>query len=191
MQCTKGQGAEIWGGMGFAVNGYINFNGNNVLRLKSYAPEAGKVVKVKLETSAGNVDGLTYEFDMVTTVANQWEILTYDFSAAPDLDYVSTIVFYDFGNQDSGVYHFDDLEVGIGEYIQSIEDFEDEVPETFSFGGVTSIEVISNPDPSVENTTTNVLQFVKDNGAEIWGVGLAVDVINFNGAAQPPEIICT
>ena len=76
MQCTKDLGAEVWGGMGFAVDGFINFNGNNVLRLKSYAPEAGKVVKVKLETSAGNVAGLTYEFDMVTTVANQWEILS-------------------------------------------------------------------------------------------------------------------
>ena len=75
MQCTKDQGAEVWGGMGFAVDGHINFNGNNVLRLKSYAPEVGKVVKVKLETSAGNVSGLTYEFDMVTTVANQWESL--------------------------------------------------------------------------------------------------------------------
>ena len=58
MQCTKDQGAEVWGGMGFAVNGHIKLNGNNVLRLKSYAPEVGKVVKVKLETSAGNVAGL-------------------------------------------------------------------------------------------------------------------------------------
>ena len=64
MQCTKDQGAEVWGGMGFSVDGHINFNGNNVLRLNSYAPEVGKVVKVKLETSAGNVSGLTYDFDM-------------------------------------------------------------------------------------------------------------------------------
>jgi hypothetical protein len=185
MQCTKDQGAEVWGGMGFAVDGHINFNGNNVLRLKSYAPEVGKVVKVKLETSAGNVSGLTYEFDMVTTVANQWEILTYDFSGAPDLDYITAIVFYDFGNQDAGVYHFDDVEVGIGEYIQGIENFEDDVPESFSFGGVGSVEVIPNPDPSGENSTGNVLQFVKDDGAEVWGgMGFAVDVIDFNGASQ-------
>ena len=185
MQCTKDQGAEVWGGMGFAVNGLINFNGNNVLRLKSFAPEVGKVVKVKLETSAGNVAGLTYEFDMVTTVANQWEILTYDFSGAPDLDYITAIVFYDFGNQDAGVYHFDDVEVGIGEYIQGIENFEGDVPESFSFGGVGGVEVIPNPDPSGENTTGNVLQFVKDEGAEVWGgMGFAVDVIDFNGASQ-------
>jgi hypothetical protein len=57
------------------------------------------------------VDGLTYEFDMTTTVANEWETLTYDFSLAPDLDYVSFIVFYDFGNQDAGVYHFDEIKL--------------------------------------------------------------------------------
>ena len=111
MQCTKDAGAETWGGMGFAVNGVINFNGTNQIRLQSYAPETGKVVKVKLETSAGNVAGLTYEYDMVTTVANQWETLIYDFSGAPDLDYVSFIVFYDFGNQDGGVYRFDEIEL--------------------------------------------------------------------------------
>ena len=65
----------------------------------------------KLETIEGIVDGLTYEFDMTTTVANQWETLTYDFSLAPDLDYVSFIVFYDFGNTGEGVYHFDEIKL--------------------------------------------------------------------------------
>jgi hypothetical protein len=48
---------------------------------------------------------------MVTTVANQWETLTYDFSGAPDLDYITFIVFYDFGNQDAGTYRFDEIEL--------------------------------------------------------------------------------
>lgn len=103
MQTTKPAGAETWGGTGFGVNGSINFNGTNQIRMKSYAPQAGAVVKVKLETVEGNVDGLTYEFDVTTTVANQWETLTYDFSAAPDLDYTTYIVFYDFGNTGDGL----------------------------------------------------------------------------------------
>ncbi len=45
MQFTKTDGAEVWGGMGFAVNGMINFNGTNQIKINSYAPEAGKVVK--------------------------------------------------------------------------------------------------------------------------------------------------
>jgi hypothetical protein len=191
MQFTKTDGAEVWGGMGFAVNGVINFNGTNQIKINSYAPEAGKVVKVKLETVEGNVDGLTYEFDMTTTVANQWEVLTYDFSAAPDLDYISFIVFYDFGNQNAGVYHFDEVQVGLGEYIPTdapsiaIENFEGELPGNFSFGGVEGIQIVENPNVSGTNTTANVMQCTKTEGSEVWGgMGISVDPINFSSAGM-------
>jgi hypothetical protein len=112
MQCTKPEGSEVWGGMGISVDP-INFSsaGMSQIQIQSYSPEVGKVIKVKLETIDGNVDGLTYEFDMTTTIANEWETLTYDFSLAPDLDYVSFIVFYDFGNTAEGVYHFDEIKL--------------------------------------------------------------------------------
>ena len=191
MQFTKTDGAEVWGGMGFAVNGMINFNGTNQIKINSYAPEAGKVVKVKLETIEGNVDGLTYEFDMTTTVANQWEVLTYDFSAAPDLDYISFIVFYDFGNQNAGVYHFDEVQVGLGEYIPTeapsiaIENFEGELPGNFSFGGVEGIQIVENPNVSGSNTTDSVMQCTKTEGSEVWGgMGISVDPINFSSAGM-------
>ena len=191
MQFTKTDGAEVWGGMGFAVDGIINFNGTNQIKINSYAPEAGKVVKVKLETIEGNVDGLTYEFDMTTTVANQWEVLTYDFSAAPDLDYVSFIVFYDFGNQNAGVYHFDEIQVGMGEYIPSqapsiaIENFEGELPGNFAFGGVEGVQIVENPNVSGTNTTANVMQCTKTEGSEVWGgMGISVDPINFSSAGM-------
>ncbi|MDB9712851.1 hypothetical protein OAA78_04105 [Flavobacteriaceae bacterium] len=191
MQFTKTDGAEVWGGMGFAVDGIINFNGTNQIKINSYAAEAGKVVKVKLETIEGNVDGLTYEFDMTTTVANQWEVLTYDFSAAPDLDYVSFIVFYDFGNQNTGVYHFDEIQVGLGEYIPTqspsiaIENFEGELPGNFSFGGVEGVQIVENPNVSGSNTTANVMQCTKTEGSEVWGgMGISVDPINFLSAGM-------
>jgi len=191
MQFSKTDGAEVWGGMGFAVDGIINFNGTNQIKINSYAPEAGKVVKVKLETAEGNIDGLTYEFDMTTTVANQWEVLTYDFSAAPDLDYISFIVFYDFGNQNAGLYHFDEIQVGIGEYIPTqapsieIENFEGELPGNFSFGGVEGVQIVENLNVSGTNTTANVMQCTKTEGSEVWGgMGIAVDVINFSSAGM-------
>ena len=83
--------------MGFTID-VLEFNDQTSFQLKSYSPEVGKVIKVKLETVQGNIAGLTHEVDVVTTVANEWETLVYDFSAAPDLEYVSFIVFYDFGN---------------------------------------------------------------------------------------------
>ena len=138
MQTTKPAGAETWGGTGFGVNGSINFNGTNQIRMKSYAPQAGAVVKVKLETVEGNVDGLTYEFDVTTTVANQWETLTYDFSAAPDLDFTTYIVFYDFGNTgDGSVYYFDEIQVGLGEYIPT------QAPINFLSAGMSQIQIQS------------------------------------------------
>jgi len=191
MQFSKTDGAEVWGGMGFAVDGIINFNGTNQIKINSYAPEAGKVVKVKLETAEGNIDGLTYEFDMTTTVANQWEVLTYDFSAAPDLDYISFIVFYDFGNQNAGLYHFDEIQVGIGEYIPTqapsieIENFEGELPGNFSFGGVEGVQIVENLNVSGTNTTANVMQCTKTEGSEVWGgMGISVDPINFSSAGM-------
>ena len=191
MQFSKTDGAEVWGGMGFAVDGIINFNGTNQIKINSYAPEAGKVVKVKLETAEGNIDGLTYEFDMTTTVANQWEVLTYDFSAAPDLDYISFIVFYDFGNQNAGLYHFDEIQVGIGEYIPTqapsieIENFEGELPGNFSFGGVEGVQIVENLNVSGTNTTASVMQCTKTEGSEVWGgMGISVDPINFSSAGM-------
>jgi hypothetical protein len=48
---------------------------------------------------------------MTTTVANQWETLVYDFSEAPDLEYVSFIVFYDFGNTTGATYRVDEIQL--------------------------------------------------------------------------------
>ena len=51
------------------------------IRFKSYSPFVGKVVKLKLENADASI---THEVDMLTTVANSWEQLTYDFIDAPD-----------------------------------------------------------------------------------------------------------
>ena len=107
LEFNKGQGAEIWAGMGFTID-VLEFNDQTSFQLKSYSPEVGKVIKVKLETVQGNVTGLTHEVDVVTTVANEWETLVYDFSQAPDLEYVSFIVFYDYGNTAEGTYRPDE-----------------------------------------------------------------------------------
>ena len=110
LEFNKGQGAEIWAGMGFTID-VLEFNDQTSFQLKSYSPEVGKVIKVKLETVQGNVAGLTHEVDVVTTVANEWETLVYDFSEAPDLEYVSFIVFYDFGNTAEGTYRLDEIQL--------------------------------------------------------------------------------
>ena len=110
LEFNKSEGAEVWAGMGFTID-VLEFNDQTSFQLKSYSPEVGKVIKVKLETVQGNVAGLTHEVDVVTTVANEWETLVYDFSTAPDLEYVSFIVFYDFGNTAGGTYRLDEIQL--------------------------------------------------------------------------------
>ena len=110
LEFNKSDGAEVWAGMGFTID-VLEFNDQTIFQLKSYSPEVGKVIKVKLETVQGNVAGLTHEVDVVTTVANEWETLVYDFSEAPDLEYVSFIVFYDFGNTAEGTYRLDEIQL--------------------------------------------------------------------------------
>ena len=110
LEFSKAEGAEVWAGMGFTID-VLEFNDQTSFQLKSYSPEVGKVIKVKLETVQGNVAGLTHEVDVVTTVANEWETLVYDFSEAPDLEYVSFIVFYDFGNTAGGTYRLDEIQL--------------------------------------------------------------------------------
>ena len=110
LEFSKAEGAEVWAGMGFTID-VLEFDDQTSFQLKSYSPEVGKVIKVKLETVQGNVAGLTHEVDVVTTVANEWETLVYDFSEAPDLEYVSFIVFYDFGNTAGGTYRFDEIQL--------------------------------------------------------------------------------
>ena len=110
LEFSKAEGAEVWAGMGFTID-VLEFDDQTSFQLKSYSPEVGKVIKIKLETVQGNVAGLTHEVDVVTTVANEWETLVYDFSEAPDLEYVSFIVFYDFGNTAGGTYRLDEIQL--------------------------------------------------------------------------------
>jgi len=110
LEFSKAEGAEVWAGMGFTID-VLEFDDQTSFQLKSYSPEVGKVIKVKLETVQGNVAGLTHEVDVVTTVSNEWETLVYDFSEAPDLEYVSFIVFYDFGNTAGGTYRLDEIQL--------------------------------------------------------------------------------
>jgi hypothetical protein len=73
LEFSKAEGAEVWAGMGFTID-VLEFDDQTSFQLKSYSPEVGKVIKVKLETVQGNVAGLTHEVDVVTTVANEKQI---------------------------------------------------------------------------------------------------------------------
>lgn len=167
---TKTAGAEVWAGTIFDPTGDIDLNSGKKLGLKVWSPKVGIVVKLKIETADA---GVTHEVDVTTSVANQWEELEYDFSAAPAADYVNAVIFFDFGNGgDDTVYYFDDLSVidesGLAAPI-TLHNLEENAPSFIAFGNIANIEVIDNPDASGINTTAKVAKFVKTSGAEVWG----------------------
>lgn len=106
---TKGAGAQVWAGSFLELGNPINFNFLQKIKMKVWVPAAGIIVKMKLE-NLGN-PGINIERDAVTTIANGWEDLTFDFTGiVSSNNYQRLVVFFDFGNTGTGVtYYFDDI----------------------------------------------------------------------------------
>ena len=93
---------------------------NKSMKLRVWSPDAGITVRLKVEEHGNNTH--TVETDAVTTVAGQWETLTFNFAnqgagtAAINLAYTydKPTVFFNYGvnGATAGVktYYFDDLE---------------------------------------------------------------------------------
>ncbi len=199
-QLDNAVGSEVWGGTFFELtNQVIDFAGVKKVRFKSYSPFEGKVVKLKLENADASV---THEVDMMTSVANSWELLTYDFIDAPDAQYTRVVVFYDFGNVgDGSLYLFDEMEVGEGALVSTspptiIEDFEGVEPAFIEFGGIEPPLVIPNPDASGINTTATAVSQLKTNGSQTWAgsffeVESPLDLNNYNNISVMTNVPST
>ncbi len=104
---TKTSGSEVWAGAFFETATALDLVSYEKISVKTWSPKLGAVVKLKLENQNASV---VYEVDMNTTVTNTWEELVYDFSGAPEANYVRVVIFFDFGvNGDGSVYYFDEL----------------------------------------------------------------------------------
>jgi len=109
VQLTKTNGAEVWAGTFFETSTPIDLSNYGKINIKTWSPNAGVVVKLKLENADGSI---TTELDLNTSAANTWEELVYDFSSAPTADYVRIVIFFDFGNAgDDSVYYYDEFEL--------------------------------------------------------------------------------
>lgn len=172
-------GGTIWSGSKIRLDGNLDFETMNGISMKVYtSAPVGTVVKFKLE---GN--GQT-ERDAVTTVSDEWEVLTWDFTGEP-MNFNDLVFMFDFGNvgdgSESSVFYFDDVEQLFGgTQIDWPVDFEGEtVNYTMSdFGGNRS-ELVTDPfDPD-----NMVIKVVKTDGAATWAgttigtpAGFATDI---------------
>ncbi|MEP1854528.1 MAG: hypothetical protein ABJJ08_03170, partial [Nonlabens ulvanivorans] len=108
---NKSSGSQVWAGSFIELDAPIDFTSLQKIKLKTWSPQSGIVVKMKLENSADS--NINVEVDVTNTVANGWEELTFDFTGINSSnDYQKIVVFFDFGTAGTGTdYYFDEIEL--------------------------------------------------------------------------------
>jgi hypothetical protein len=177
---------------------------NQTMTLKVWSPDAGITVRLKVEEHGNNTH--TVETDAVTTVAGQWETLTFNFAnqgagtAAINLAYTydKPSVFFNYGvnGATAGVktYYFDDLMMGTGGGGTGLTQMN--LPVTFEgttvdygvigFEGAeaSTIEV----DPT--NSANTVVKVIKSATAQPWA-GTTITAAAALGLATPIPFTAT
>ncbi len=165
---VKNGGSETWAGASTDIPFFLDFSVNNLVKIKTWSPKANAVVKFKIENQANA--NINVEIDQTTTVANQWEELTFDLTGLPADTYNRVVVFMDFGVTGDATYYFDDIMQVPGEGSGPTGaalpiNFESADIAFEGFGG-SSYEQIDNPDASGVNTSAKVGKTIK--GFEPW-----------------------
>ncbi|MGB0838959.1 MAG: T9SS type A sorting domain-containing protein [Chitinophagales bacterium] len=159
-------GGEVWAGSKIGLANNLDFTTLNSLSMKVFVTTpVGTTIKFKLE----DANGAATERDAQTTVSNEWETLTWDFSGTPT-NFNQLVFMFDFGNTGDGsansTFLFDDVKQFFGgAQIDFPVDFEDDMVNytMTDFGGTESTLV---PDPTDQNN--KIIQVVKTAGAADW-----------------------
>ena len=109
-QFTKSVGAEFWGGSFFDLAEPLDLTTFKSISVKTWAPRTDVIIRLKVENT-NNSDEF-FEVDALTTVANTWEELVFDFTDAPAFNYDRIVIFFDFDPSNPGdgsVYYFDEF----------------------------------------------------------------------------------
>jgi hypothetical protein len=166
---------EVWAGTALLFDEVFDFSVKNQIKMKVWSPTAGTPVTFKFENAADNT--INKENQQFTSVSNQWEELTFDFS---DIDltkeYSRIVVFFNLGTSGTGEsYYFDDVVQAVGSDAVIL-------PLTFESASLNyglvpfegaATEIIANPDPSGINASSKVVQFFKTVGAQTYA-GVAI-----------------
>lgn len=167
---TKNNGSEVWAGSFLELGSPIDFSSMQKIKIKSWSPQSGIVVKMKLENLAN--PAINTEVDVTNTTANAWEELIFDFTGVINSNnYQRVVLFYNFGNSGTGLnYYFDDIELTSGAPSITLPlDFQSSsLTYSFTDFGGSSASVVTNPNVSGINTSSKVGQLVKSNGSQTW-----------------------
>ena len=110
-QYYKNAGSETWAGVAIPLATPIDFSDMQHVKMKVWSPQAGIIVLMKFENMNPHVAGDDIEKQTTTTVANQWEELTFDFTGIDNSNnYQQIVLFFNFNVPGTGeTYYFDDI----------------------------------------------------------------------------------
>lgn len=119
VKIEKTNGAQVWAGASINLENTIDFTKGTTVKVTVWSPKVGADILYKMEVSTSPKDGngnptVFFEAHATTTVANAWQVLTFDLTAAPNFStankYDRVILFPDFGQMGTGTtYYFDDI----------------------------------------------------------------------------------
>ncbi len=162
-EMIKGAG-EVWAGSKITVPTPFNFDNSTTVTIRVWSPRAGLNLLAKFEDNVPWPDvTATAEITATTTVANQWEDLTFDFTGLDtSIDWYNLVLIMDNGAAGDGsanyTIYLDDIST------DPVLDFEPKFTlSSFDGGG---ISVIANPDTN-GNPSSMVAEMIKGAG-EVW-----------------------
>lgn len=162
---------EVWAGSFLTLGNPIDFSANRVFRMKVFSPRIGAKVLLKVENATNG--GIFFEKEVLTTVANTWEDLAFDFRTINTSNsYSKVVLIFDLGTAGDGsanfTWLFDDIRL-VNQMPVSLLD----LPITFDVPGVNyevadfgNNQTVAATDPT--NGANNVKKTTKANGAETW-----------------------
>ena len=148
VETIKTEGAQFYAGTAMGLDAPIDFSESEIISIKTWSPKADIPVRLKLE-AAGDV---FIELDTNTTIENQWETLTWDFSGqTAGIDFTTVVVFFEFVPDlpgDGSTYYYDDIEVAqalsISDYESfSVSSFPNPVNDTWNVSSADEISQIN------------------------------------------------
>ena len=103
---------QVWGGSYLSLAGPMNFSANKIFLVKVFMPKVGAKLLLKVENQTDGA--VSFEREVIGTVANAWEELKIDFSAIDTSKRYQKLVFiFDNGTMGDGsanfTYLFDDI----------------------------------------------------------------------------------
>ena len=115
----------------FDLASKVDFSEMQTVKIKVYSPAADQIVLLKFEDKTDN--SIAKEVQATTTVANEWEELSFVFSPSDSDKFDRLILFFDFNGEKSAetTHYFDDIVMSEGgEVEEPVETSEPTAPAT-------------------------------------------------------------